>query len=130
MERQATVGTRQAPAFSSIDAFMESMSGVDPAGPAARRRASIADLYPGEATMAFEIVALALELAAGPEDDRHRRDARGWLLGRFECIYSARVCIEALGGDFDVVRKRLIEQWAMQDAIDRNLTRTWVERAV
>lgn len=130
IERAVTVDRSSAPAFSSIDTFMESMTGVDPAGPPARRRATIADLYPGEASMAFEIVKLALELAAGTSDDRHRREARAWLVGRFECIYTARVCIEALGGDFEVVRERLLEQWAMQDAIDRTLTRTWVERAV
>lgn len=119
-ERETPRDVKDAPAFASADQFVDSLQDFDPAGGVAQR-ASIARLVPGEAAMALEILTLAIELASKPTDERQRRDARGWLLGSFECIYSARVCLEALGGNYDAIRKTLMHRWAMQDAIDATL---------
>lgn len=108
--------------FPSIEAFQDTLAGIDGAGPGARRRATIAQLIPGEAKMAVEIIELALELAGEPDDTRARREARTWLLDRGDCIYSAKLAIEALGGDYVAIRAYLLARWSMQDVIDRTLS--------
>lgn len=102
-------------AIGTLDAFVDSLSGIDPGGPGAQRRTSIATLLPGEVAMAMDFIETALAEASETRNTQRRRDARAWLQDRFP-MYSARLCFEALGGDYDAIRSELVQKWAKEQA--------------
>lgn len=99
-------------ASKSIDAFVEDLIGNVPHSETNPK--AIATVLPGEVKMATEFIRLALTTADMPFDCEERRDARAWLQDQSR-LYSARLCFEALGKDFDVVRKLLVQRWLMQE---------------
>lgn len=78
------------------------------------RRQSVATLIPGEAALALDIVRAALEVACAPAETKQERqerdDARAWLRDGSR-LYSARLCIEVLGVDYDALLARLTRAW-------------------
>ena len=108
-------------AVRSVDAFVASLvtegdtSEVQPLVPTAEaRRSAIATLIPGEIEMAAEFISLAWDAAHGPVDCEERRDARAWLQDHSR-LYSARLCFETLGKDYDAVQKLLLKRWLRLD---------------
>ncbi len=78
------------------------------------RRSAISALVPGEIEMAAEFISLAWKTAHLPVDCEERRDARAWLQDHSR-LYSARLCFEVLGKDYDLVRRLLVRQWLKMD---------------
>lgn len=66
-----------------------------------------------EHRLATAVLLSALEDAA-KGDSKIRRAARNWLQAD-QALYSARVCCEALGIDYDAAIGRLIRQWRAHD---------------
>lgn len=105
-------------AVSSVDAFLNELAEVDPGGVpaiAAARRSAIATRAPGEVALAEDVIDMALASAALPYDCEARKDARAWLQDGSR-LYSARVCFEALGIDYDAAMEALAKKWAKEDA--------------
>lgn len=83
------------------------------------RRSAIAAVLPGEVELAAEFIDLAWTAAHLPVDCEERRDARAWLQDHSR-LYSARLCFEALGKDYDLVRRLLVKRWVVLDATNEN----------
>ena len=96
--------------IATVDAFIASL----PDSPEVVRRASIETLAPGEVALAIDVIEMALEHAKSTVDTETRREARAWLLNHGSPLYSARVCFEALGGDYEAICEELVKQWASQ----------------
>ena len=107
-------------AVKTVDSFIRDLGGngegLQPLMPAAEsRRSALAVRCPGEIALAAEFLQMAIEEADSPYDTEDRQNARAWLLDH-SAIYSARLCLEAMGADFDAVCDALKKRWAKVDA--------------
>jgi len=109
----------EAPAVRAVDTFVADLIGestepnqVLPGQEG--QQSALAAVVPGELRLAAEVITLAWETAHLPFDCEDRRDARAWLQDASK-LYSARVCFEALGKDYDVVRVLLAKRWLKVD---------------
>lgn len=104
-------------AVTTVDAFLGGLTTEnDPGGlaPEQTRRNAIAVLLPGECRLAADIIDMALEASSLPGDCEERQGARAWLQDHSDRGYSARVCFESLGYDYDEVRKLLLKRWLQE----------------
>jgi hypothetical protein len=98
-------------AVSSVDAVLEKLGG----GEMSAMRQEPRKLKSGEHKLALEMLELALKDAVTPPSTKkkalNREEARAWLRDD-AAIFSARVCFEALGIDYDAAIQKLEQQWA------------------
>lgn len=90
----------------SVDAVLDRLGGAEMGA----MRCEPRKLKTGEHKLAAKVLQLALEDAERPNECATRRDARAWLRDS-AAIYSARVCFEALGIDYDAAIEKLRNQW-------------------